>query len=527
MLALVGAGNALIDLAGFTLLARLSPANVLARVFGVLESLVALSVGLGGVVTPLVIDALDLRTALVVLGLVTPVAIALTWVRLRALDAGMRRRDEELQLLRGVALLEVLPLPALETIARQLDHVVVPAGEAVFHQGDPGDRFYVVVEGTATVEGDGSAITTLGPGDSFGEIALLRRVPRTATVRADEDLRLESLRGDRFVAVMTGSRRGDAAASAHVDEMLRPVRPPSRARTPDRTVTGAARRRDDGAGGRGPWTSSSACSRRSPPPSPPTSRAPVSTTSSSRCRRSASGRPSSRTTRPKLPAMEHRYLNAILMLNRIDCDVVFVCSREPPPEVLAAYEDIVTPAVAARIRERLHLVVVDDLGPRPLAAKLLDRPDLLDEIRERVAGRVAVIEPWNVTDHEVAVALALGLPINGTAPALRSEAFKAAGRCLFRRTGVPVPVGVEGVHTVDDVVDAVARIRSERPDVAAVVVKHDDSGAGDGNTVVELTGPSGAARTPSELRATVAALPGVVPRRPPRRRRHRRGARGR
>ena len=220
MLALVGAGNALIDLAGFTLLARLSPANVLARVFGVLESVVALSVGLGGVVTPLVIDALDLRSALVVLGLLTPVAIALTWVRLRALDAGMRQRDEELRLLRGVALLEVLPLPALETIARQLDHVLVPAGEAVFHQGDPGDRFYVVVDGTATVEGDGSAITTLGPGDSFGEIALLRRVPRTATVRADEDLRLESLRGDRFVSAMTGSRRGDAAASAHVDEML-------------------------------------------------------------------------------------------------------------------------------------------------------------------------------------------------------------------------------------------------------------------------------------------------------------------
>lgn len=220
MLALVGAGNALIDVAGFTLIARLAPANVLARVFGVLESLVALTVGLGGVVTPLVIDAFELRPALVVLGLVTPVAIALTWVRLRALDAGMVRRDEELRLLRGVALLQVLPLPALETIARQLDHAVVPAGEAVFEQGDPGDRFYVVVAGTATVEGDGQAITTLGPGDSFGEIALLRRVPRTATVRAVEDLRLESLRGDRFVAVLTGSRRGDAAASAHVDELL-------------------------------------------------------------------------------------------------------------------------------------------------------------------------------------------------------------------------------------------------------------------------------------------------------------------
>ena len=71
----------------------------------------------------------------------------------------------------------------------------MPAGEAVFHQGDPGDRFYVVVSGTAEVVGDGRPVASLGPGESFGEIALLRRVPRTATVRAVTDLRLETLRG--------------------------------------------------------------------------------------------------------------------------------------------------------------------------------------------------------------------------------------------------------------------------------------------------------------------------------------------
>ncbi|HET6969213.1 MAG TPA: MFS transporter, partial [Ornithinibacter sp.] len=141
MLALVGAGNALIDVAGFTLIARIAPAAVLARVFGLLESVVAVMVGLGGVVTPLVIGVLDLRSGLVVLGLITPVLVALTWRRLRALDDDMVRRDAELDVLRGVALLDVLPLPTLETVARQLDHVVVPAGETVFVQGDPGDRF--------------------------------------------------------------------------------------------------------------------------------------------------------------------------------------------------------------------------------------------------------------------------------------------------------------------------------------------------------------------------------------------------
>jgi MFS family permease len=229
MLALVGAGNSLIDLAGFTLIARIAPAHVLARVFGVLESVAAVAVGLGGVATPPVIAVLDLRRALVALGLLTPVLVALTWRRLRALDGAMLRRDVELDLLRRVPLLDPLPLPALETLAGQLEHVVVPAGEAVFEQGDRGDRFYVIVTGTARVEGDGTTVTTLGPGDSFGEIALLRRVPRTATVRAVDELRLESLRGERFVAVLTGSRRGEVASAAHVDEMLhrfapRPVR---------------------------------------------------------------------------------------------------------------------------------------------------------------------------------------------------------------------------------------------------------------------------------------------------------------
>ena len=229
MLAIVGAGNALIDVGGFTLIGRIAPPAVLARVFGLLESVVAIAVGFGALLTPLVIEALDLRTALGVLGLLTPLAVGLSWRRLRALDAVIVGRDEELALLRGVPLLDALPLPALETVARELEHVRVPEGAHVFRQGDPGDRFYVVVEGTAQVVGDGRAVATLGPGDSFGEIALLRRGPRTATVSAVEELRLESLRGDRFLALMTGSPRGRAATSAHVDEMLDRFAPRPRA----------------------------------------------------------------------------------------------------------------------------------------------------------------------------------------------------------------------------------------------------------------------------------------------------------
>ena len=211
---------------------------------------------------------------------------------------------------------------------------------------------------------------------------------------------------------------------------------------------------------------------------------------------------------PRLPAMEHRYLNASLLLNRIDADLVFVCSLAPDPEVLAYYRSLVAPDIAERMQRRVHVVALDDPSPRPLAEKLLDRPDLLDEVRGLVDGRTAMIEPWNVTEHEVGVALALGIPVNGTAPALRSEAFKSAGRRLFHRTDVPVPLGREDVHRVDDVAAAAEWIRASRPDVGAVVVKLDDSGAGDGNVVVVLRDDDGTPRDPHEVLADVAALPG-------------------
>ena len=96
----------------------------------------------------------------------------------------------------------------------------MPNGRAVFRQGDAADRFYVIGAGAAEVIGDGHLITTLGPGDGFGEIGLLRRVPRTATVRAATDLELEALRCDRFLPVVTGFPPSAREAEASLGEML-------------------------------------------------------------------------------------------------------------------------------------------------------------------------------------------------------------------------------------------------------------------------------------------------------------------
>jgi len=220
LLAGVGIGNSLIDLGGFTLLARMTPDEVLGRVFGVLESLVALSTGIGAVLAALAIDRYGVRGALVIVGLLCPVAAAASWRRLRHLDRSMDLRDHEIAMLQRVTMLNVLPLPGLERLARGLEPVAVPAGHLVFSQGEIGDRYFVIESGEAEVIGDGRIVTRLGPGDGFGEIALLRRTRRTATVRAGSELRLHALRSDRFLPVVLGYTPSAREAGTVVDSML-------------------------------------------------------------------------------------------------------------------------------------------------------------------------------------------------------------------------------------------------------------------------------------------------------------------
>jgi MFS family permease len=228
LLAAVGIGNSLIDLGGFTLMARLAPDEVLARVFGVLESLVAMSTGIGAVLAALAVEQYGVRGALVVVGVLCPVAAAASWGRLRHLDRSMDVRDHDIAMLQEVPMLTALPLPAIERLARGLEPVVVPRGKAVFHQGDVGDRYFVIDSGEAEVVGDGRVVARLGPGEGFGEIALLRRTRRTATVRAASDLRLHALGSDHFLPVVLGYTPSAREAGTVVDTRLQRFSPRDR-----------------------------------------------------------------------------------------------------------------------------------------------------------------------------------------------------------------------------------------------------------------------------------------------------------
>ncbi len=220
LLACVGFANALVDLGLYTLMDRLAPNDILARVFGLQESLVALTVGLGAIVASVLIDLTSVRMAMAAVGLLCPILVVASWRRLKRPDRYIGELDDEIGLLRGVPMLQPLPLPAIEQLARGLEPVDVSARRVVIHQGDPGDRFYVIEKGRANVIGDGRLVTTLGPGEGFGEIALLRRVRRTATVQAATELKLYALRCNRFLPVVTGYPPSAREAGAEVEEML-------------------------------------------------------------------------------------------------------------------------------------------------------------------------------------------------------------------------------------------------------------------------------------------------------------------
>ena len=157
----------------------------------------------------------------------------------------------------------------------------------------------------------------------------------------------------------------------------------------------------------------------------------------------------------RLPALEHRFLVALFMLRLPTVRIVYICSAAPSDAVVDHYISLMSPDIRETARDRFRIVVVDDPSARAVASKLLDRPDLIDAIRSWIGDDPAHIEPWNVAEPEVEVALRLELPINGTPPSLWPLGFKSAGRAVFRQAGVPVPAGFENLESVDDVVEAI------------------------------------------------------------------------
>ena len=218
---LIGVGNSLVDINAYTIIQRMAPTDVMGRVFGALESIAIAGMALGAVLMPVLIELAGVRGGLLIIG-AGVAALAFTGL------AGLRRIDmtvlapPELALLRAVPTLAVLPPPVVERLAQSLVPRTVAPGDNVFREGDSGDMFWVIERGKAVVTSEGRFLNELTAGDSFGEIALLRDVPRTATVSAanDSELVLQGIERGDFIPAVTG--HGDAAevADAVVERWL-------------------------------------------------------------------------------------------------------------------------------------------------------------------------------------------------------------------------------------------------------------------------------------------------------------------
>ncbi|MEX2211068.1 MAG: MFS transporter [Gaiellaceae bacterium] len=225
LLVAVGAATTLVGVAGDTLLQRAVPGDVLARVYGVLDSLMLVAIAIGAAIAPILVDLIGTRGTLVAVGASLPVLAALSWPRLRAIDAAAEAPTEQLKLLSEHPIFAPLPPPRLEQLAASLVERQVSAGETIVRQGAPGDDFYLVRAGLVRVTVDGAAAGELGPGEGFGEIALLRDVPRTATVEAVEDTTLYALDRDEFMSALAGHAESAAAAEGVAGRRLAAYRP--------------------------------------------------------------------------------------------------------------------------------------------------------------------------------------------------------------------------------------------------------------------------------------------------------------
>jgi MFS family permease len=218
MLTVVGAANSVEDVAAFTLLQRIVPNELLTRVLGVLWALAMGGVALGSIAAPVAVNLIGAREAFLAVGAILPLLALATYSRLGEIDRAVAPAPE-LALIEQVPMLAPLSCAAKERVAANLVPLSVEAGELVIRAGDVGDRFYIVGDGELDIVVDGLH-KSAHHADYFGEIALLRDVPRTATVTATVDSKLYALHRDDFLEAVTGVEAAHTAGHAVAEQRL-------------------------------------------------------------------------------------------------------------------------------------------------------------------------------------------------------------------------------------------------------------------------------------------------------------------
>lgn len=223
LLTVAGGARTTFDVAGRTLLQRVARPDLLARVFGLLEGVQMAALAIGSILAPLLVWIGGLPLAFGCVAAMLPLFALATRRSLLDIDRHATVPVVEVALLRSIPVFAPLPPPTLESLARALEPMSVPAGVDVIREGERGDRYYVIADGELEIVRDGRVVAARTRGEGFGEIALVYDVPRTATVTTRSASQLYALDRDTFLVAVTGhasSRRvAHDLADARLEEL--------------------------------------------------------------------------------------------------------------------------------------------------------------------------------------------------------------------------------------------------------------------------------------------------------------------
>jgi Cyclic nucleotide-binding domain len=220
MFGMIGVANVFEDAGEYSSIRQVIPSRLMGSALGVRKGALLLVTGLGAAVTPWLIDAWGARGTLLAAGLLLVVLAAASLPGLTAIDGKIIAPGPDLALLRRVSFFRPLPVAIVELLARELQTATYEPGDVIIREGEPGERFYIIAEGQAVAAKEGHQLSEMGPGDSFGEIALLRRIPRTATVTALSRVETRVLAREEFLAAVTGSPESAGSAEEVVATRL-------------------------------------------------------------------------------------------------------------------------------------------------------------------------------------------------------------------------------------------------------------------------------------------------------------------
>jgi len=220
ILVVVGIGNAIVDVSVFTMVTRLAGPGTAGKVLGALEFVALAGVATGSILTPLLLHVFGVRGTLALLGGGLAALALAHAVRFARLDRAMPTPGPDAGLLRNLAMFAPLPLAVTELLAAETEPREFPAGTVVLREGDVGDHFHLIVDGSAEVSVRGAFKASLQRGECFGEIALLRDIPRVATVTADQPLRTLALGREEFLTAVTRNSTSKTAADALAAQRL-------------------------------------------------------------------------------------------------------------------------------------------------------------------------------------------------------------------------------------------------------------------------------------------------------------------